>query len=152
MKACSESSIGSWLPVGVDLEFTVRKHSAASPCFGRCGLPIYGHFEYYYNNWRLKSRRRASMPPAKPALAKARSGSTDIWTQRQCRCGGGWALLRKSYGFTSGMWLLRPSKTYPKPILPIRGNASSNYQTPAGHRAGPPPRTDRNSDHRNLNN
>ena len=30
--------------------------------------------------------------------------------------------------------------------LPIRGNASSNYRTPAVHRAGPPPRTVRNSD------
>jgi len=30
--------------------------------------------------------------------------------------------------------------------LSIRGNASSNYRTPAVHRAGPPPRTDRNSD------
>jgi len=29
--------------------------------------------------------------------------------------------------------------------LSIRGNASSNYRTPAVHRAGPPPRTDRNS-------
>jgi len=30
--------------------------------------------------------------------------------------------------------------------LSIRGNASSNYRTPAVHRAGPPPRTDLNSD------
>ena len=29
--------------------------------------------------------------------------------------------------------------------LPIPGNASSNYRTPAVHRAGPPPRTDRDS-------
>ena len=29
--------------------------------------------------------------------------------------------------------------------LSIRGNASSNYRTPAVHRAGPPPRTKRNS-------
>ena len=29
--------------------------------------------------------------------------------------------------------------------LSIQGNASSNYRTPAVHRAGPPPRTDRNS-------
>ena len=111
--------------------FKRGRYRSLHPCSGALGQPP------PRRAGRLGAGRRAGVGPVQEA---PRLGLEPFQAQPLLlgRVPGSGLLARKRRH--RGCVLLARKRQRP----PIRGNASSNYRTPAIHCAGPPPRTDRN--------